>query len=142
MIVEVGGGREAVAPYVGAVWILLIRPPVVAFGEVVMRPTLAPFAVRGGHRDRLLGKISICSAENSRPVNRRDKVIRRGCTAGPGSTDGNVASGSNSRCQKLPPRRHPHLVSFPFYSYKFRSGHNTDSERYLLFNCRVRELRD
>src|SRR3981189_1936831 len=85
MIVEVGGIREAVAPYVGAVWILLIRPPVVAFGEVVMRPTLAPFAVRGGHRDRLLGKISICSAENSRPVRCRDKVIRRGGTAGPGS---------------------------------------------------------
>jgi len=36
--------------------LLLVRPPVVAFGEVVVRPALATFAARGGYRDRLLGK--------------------------------------------------------------------------------------
>src|SRR5882672_2622912 len=59
MIVEVIRVRQTVALNVGTAGIRRIRPPVVSFGKVIVRPAGAAWAVRGGDRQRLLRKIFV-----------------------------------------------------------------------------------
>ena len=103
VVVEVGGIGEAVASDVGAVGILLIRPPVIALGEVVVRAALAPFAVRGGDGDRLLGEVSVCGGKNPRAVGCGDEVVGGGSRlcAHAGAND-KVAGRSSGQCAKTP----------------------------------------
>src|SRR5271168_3357015 len=115
VFVKVGRIGESVSTDVGAVRVLLVWPPVVSLGEVVMRPAFAAFTVRSGYSYRLLRQISVCCGENPRTVGRRNDVIGSRCVFCPGRSNNEVAGSPNCQRKKLPPCSHPHLVSPPLF---------------------------
>jgi len=106
VIVEVAGVGEAVMAYVGASRILLVRPPIVSLGEVVVGAAFASFAVRGGDGDW----ISVGGREDSGAIEFCDEFVGRGAVGCVGWIECKLAGCCTNNRQKLPSRRICHVA--------------------------------